>query len=387
MVTVLLVLIYLAFISLGLPDSLLGSAWPVMHQSFGVVVSAAGIESMIVSFGTICSSFFSERLIRRFGTAKVTIVSVFLTAISLIGTYFAPGFFWICILAIPLGLGAGAIDSALNNFVALHYKAKHMSWLHCFWGIGASASPIIMSYFLASSGGWRMGYLSVGIIQAILFIILLGSIPCWKKFERETKTAKEEHSTIKLSKLIQIPGAKATLISFFGYCAVELTVGLWGSTYLVNCKDISADMAAKWVSLYYIGITVGRLLTGFFTMRLSNRCLIRIGQVMSGMGILMIFLPLPHTVLVISFMCIGLGFAPIFPCMLHETPNRFGKELSQSIMGIQMACAYVGSTFMPPLFGKLGQMFGMQLFPYFVCALIVLMVVSSEHINAITNEN
>lgn len=388
MITVLLVIIYIAFISLGLPDAILGSAWPMIHQDLNVPISYAGVVTMIVAGGTIVSSLFSGKFIRKFGTGKVTAFSVFLTATALLGIYFSPSFIWICLLGIPLGLGAGAVDSALNNFVALHYEAKHMNWLHCFWGIGATSGPFIMSMYLLKENGWRMGYLVIGIIQAVLVVCLFISLPLWKKFEvKSDEDEKSQSNEVKVSTLIRLPGAKPALISFFCYCAAELTTGLWASSFLVVNNGLSAELAAKWVSLYYLGITVGRFLSGFITIKLSNKQMIRVGQVICIIGALLLMVPVFKNIQLVGLILIGLGCAPIYPAMLHETPNRFGKQLSQGIMGIQMATAYVGSTFVPPMFGALSQISGFSILPYFLLVLIIAMLVSSEIVSKVCKNN
>ncbi len=386
MATILLVIIYISFISLGLPDSLLGSAWPIIHRDLSVSLSSAGIISMTITGGTIVSSFLSSSIIRRFGTGKVTAVSVLMTAMALFGFFMGHSFYWLCVMAVPLGLGAGAVDSALNNFVALNFKAKHMSWLHCFWGVGATAGPIIMSLFLADVGGWRKGYLTISIIQFILVIALFVSLPIWSKFQVPKDQEEQSTETAQTSKLLRIKGVKAALLAFFCYCAVEMTAGLWGSTYLVQYKGISADKAAQWISLYYLGITLGRLVSGFLTMKLNNKALIKIGQVISFIGALLLIV-LPTGYQLLGFMLLGFGCAPIYPSMLHETPRRFGREVSQSMMGIQMACAYIGSTVMPPVFGVLAEKIGPYLLPYFLIILIVMMIISSELINRISESN
>lgn len=378
MATFLLIIIYISFISLGLPDSILGSAWPQIHSSIGVSLSLAGVLSMIVSSGTIISSLFSEKLIRRFGTGKVTAISVFMTAVALFGYYLSPHFVWLCIFAIPLGLGAGSVDSALNNFVALHYEAKHMSWLHCFWGIGATAGPIIMSLYLGKSKGWRNGYLTIAIIQFCLVVVLFAALPLWKTFQQKHEEASEAAQSISIISLLKIKGAKPTLTAFFCYCAVESTCGLWGSSYFVQYKNISIENAAKWISFFYFGITLGRLLSGFLTYKLSSKNIIRSGQITCFTGTVVLLLPFATYFQLCGIILIGLGCAPIFPSMLHETPNRFGKELSQAIMGIQMACAYIGATVMPPLFGLLAEKINIQLYPYYLMILVVIMIVFSE---------
>ena len=383
MLTLLLIIIYISFISLGLPDAILGSAWPIMHQNLNVPVSYAGVATMITSGGTIISSFFSEKLIRKFGTGKVTTFSVLLTALGLLGVYLSPSFIWICLLAIPLGIGAGSVDSALNNFVALHYKAIHMNWLHSFWGIGATTGPFIMSIFLLKENGWRLGYATIGSIQAILVVCLFLSLPLWKKFETDNSEKISNNESVKVSNLIKLPGAKPALVSFFCYCAVELTTGLWVSSYLVLINGFSAEKAAKWVSLYYLGITIGRFLAGFISIKLNNKQMIRVGQAICITGGILLSITYSSNIQLIGLICIGLGCAPIYPAMLHDTPNRFGKELSQGIMGIQMATAYVGSTFMPPLFGAISKIIGFEILPYFLLILMILMLVMTERVNKV----
>lgn len=355
----------------------------MIHQDLNVPVSYAGIITMIISCGTIISSLFSEKLIRKLGTGKVTAFSVILTAIGLLGIFLSPNFIWICLLAIPLGIGAGSVDSALNNFVALHYKAIHMNWLHSFWGVGATTGPLIMSVFLLKENGWRLGYATIGSMQAVLVICLFLSIPLWKKFEVANSEKISANEGIKVSKLIKLPGAKPALVSFFSYCAVELTTGLWISSYLVIINGFSAEKAAKWVSLYYLGITVGRFLAGFISIKLNNKQMIRIGQIICISGGILLSITYSSNIQLIGLICIGLGCAPIYPAMLHDTPNRFGKELSQGIMGIQMATAYVGSTFMPPLFGALSKLIGFEILPYFLLVLILLMIITTERVNKI----
>jgi fucose permease len=383
MANLLLVIIYLAFISLGLPDAVLGSAWPVIHENLNVSVSSVGIMTMIISGGTIISSLFSQKVIKVFGTGKVTMVSVAMTAIGLIGISVTPSYLGMCILAIPLGLGAGSVDSALNNFVALHYEAKHMNWLHCFWGIGATAGPFLMSMFLLRENGWRTGYSTIGTIQAILVIALITTLPIWKKFEKNEDVTEAEKRNTSIIALLKLKGAKPALLAFFCYCSVEATTGLWGSSFLVISKGISAEKAAKWVSLYYLGITMGRFLAGFIAMKFNNKKMIRLGQIISFCGAITLVIPFSVYFQMVGLIFIGLGCAPIYPAMLHETPNRFGSEMSQGIMGIQMATAYVGSTFMPPLFGIIGKHMAFNLLPFFLVAIVIIMIVSTERVNQI----
>ena len=382
MFTGLLVMIYVSFISLGLPDSLLGSAWPAMSADLAAPLSYAGIISMIIAGGTILSSFLSYRIIRRFGTGLVTALSVLMTALALLGFALSPGFWWLCIMAVPLGLGAGSVDTALNNFVALHYKARHMNWLHCFWGLGATAGPVIMSMFLLKDSGWKLGYGTIGIVQAILVAALFASLPLWKKAAAQSSDTSSEkmESRMPMKEVLKISGVKPALMTFFFYCALECTAGLWGSSYLVVAKGISAEAAAQWISLFYLGITVGRFVSGFVSLKLNNKKMIRIGLFIIGAGLIFIFLSFGGF-LQFGFMLLGLGCAPVFPAMLHETPDRFGKSLSQTLIGLQMGCAYIGATFMPPLFGAIAQVVNISLFPYYLLAALVFMVLSAENTN------
>ncbi|MFS0820868.1 MFS transporter [Bacillus sp. 1P02SD] len=396
MTLLLLIIIYLAFISLGLPDSLLGAAWPVMQLDLGAPLETAGFLFMTIAGGTIISSLISGKVLKRYGTGKVTFVSVLMTACALLGFHFAPSIGWLVVCAIPLGLGAGAVDAGLNDYVATHYKAHHMSWLHCFWGVGATLGPIIMAQFIAEGNFWRNGYFVISSIQFALVIILLFTLPLWSKvnnnrniaFNEDLEPTKDASSDVVLNdvKPLRIKGVKLALASFLFYCGVEATVGLWGSSFLVNVKELSPAIAAKWVSLYYVGITVGRLITGFVTFKMTNRTLIRAGQIIALTGAIILFLPLPTIFSLVGFIVIGLGLAPIFPCMLHETPARFGKKHSQTIMGYQMAVAYTGTTFMPPLLGFIASHSTIGILPICVVLYVAAMLLSSEKLNGILKQ-
>ncbi|MDR1956077.1 MAG: MFS transporter [Treponema sp.] len=374
---ILLIIIYLSFISLGLPDSILGSAWPAMYGTLSVPLHYAGFISMIIAGGTVISSIFSERIIRRFGTGIVTASSVFMTAVALMGFSFSHYFLLLCFCAIPLGLGAGSVDAALNNYIALHYKAKHMNWLHCFWGIGASIGPFIISTFLIIHNSWNLGYRTIGIIQSFLVIILCIALPLWGKNEFEKTNAPEKkYKSLKIAALLKITGVKHMLIIFFCYCTIESITGLWGSSYLVTIRTIPAEIAARWIALYYIGITAGRFVSGFLSMRLNNWYMIRLGHCLIACGITIVLVPfLGNTMVLPGFFIIGLGCAPIFPALLHETPENFGKEYAQAIMGIQMASAYIGTTVMPPLFGKIASYSGFSIFPVFIGIVLVIKII------------
>lgn len=368
-----LALIYLAFISLGLPDSLLGSSWPIMNMDFGVPIGNAGFVSIIVSGGTIVSSLFSHKLIKRFGTGRITLVSVSMTAFALLGYSLSPSFLWLLAFAIPMGLGAGAVDSGLNEFVAEHYEAKHMNWLHCFWGVGAMLGPILMSTLIHNGHHWRSGYLSISIIQFILILLLLFSLPMWKKYEKpESQHTEESGKEIKAKHGLLAPlRAKGTIfamLTFFLYISIESTMMLWGSSYLVNTRNILPENAAGWVSLFFLGITAGRMLSGFISIKFSNEALIRMGTILIIIGLILMLLPLPVPFTIGSFVIIGLGLAPVFPSMLHQTPVYFGKEHAQAAMGLQMAFSYSATTLIPPLLGQLFSLTSFSLMPYVLLA-------------------
>lgn len=381
MTTLLLIIIYIAFISLGLPDSMIGAAWPTIRTDLSLPMAGAGLISMIIYGGTIISSIMSGKLIQKFGTGKLTLISVFMTAMALLGFSFSQNYVWLCLVAIPLGLGAGAVDAALNNFVALHFSARHMSWLHCFWGIGATAGPLIMSVAISQNGLWQKGYLTVAIVQICLVVILLVSLPLWRLFHvnvQEDTIIENENQHV-----FRLPGIRPALLSFFCYCALEITAGLWGASYLVQSKGVSADVAAGWIAIYYLGITIGRFINGFITAKWSNPALIRGGQFIIGIGAVLLLISNYTYINLIGLTLIGMGCAPIYPSMLHETPIRFGKNNSSKLMGVQMAFAYIGSTTVPPAIGILLGVIGIQYYPVFILVLLIVMIVSSEKINKI----
>ncbi len=374
--TLFLLLIYLTFISLGLPDSLLGAGWPVMHIQMDVQSSLAGLASMITAGGTIFSSFMSGRLIRRFGTGTVTTVSVALTAGALIGIAFAPSFLWLCLLAVPLGLGAGAVDAALNGFVAQHFKAHHMNWLHAFWGVGATGGPLVLSVFLAN-GNWRGGYRTVGLFQCSVLLILLIALPLWKKFVGSGGNAAPEAKRTVLSarQIFTLPGIWGALLFFFCYCVVEGGTGLWAASYLVNVRGFAAETAARGTSLFFAGITAGRFISGFVSMKLSARTMIRSGIGLAALGFALCAFA-PWEPLAVSGLALaGTGMAPLYPSMIHETPRHFGDEASQSVIGFQMGFAYTGSTFVPPLLGIIAGRVGFGFLPYILLGIMILTLV------------
>lgn len=384
MCSFMLVIIYIAFISLGLPDSLLGSGWPVIHSDLSVPLSYAGIVSMLISGGTIASSLMSDRLTRKLGTGRVTAVSVLFTAAALFGFSVSDKFVMLCLWAIPYGLGAGAIDAALNNYVALHYSSRHMSWLHCFWGVGTIVSPYVMSYFLTQGGNWQGGYRCVSFIQIAITILLFVTLPLWKKVNKTADSEEVAPNPLSLGQALSIKGVKPLLTGFYAYCAAEATVMLWASSYLVSVKGISAETAAAFASLFFIGITAGRFISGIFSEKVGDRTLILVGAAVITFGIVLILLPLKTSALSLTgLIVIGLGCAPIYPSIIHSTPYNFGKENSQSIIGIQMASAYVGSTFMPPVFGLIANHISIKLFPVYLTVFVALMLAMTESVNRI----
>ena len=379
MATLLICIIYVTFISLGLPDSLLGSAWPVMRLELGAAIDFAGVISMIIAGSTIISSLLSDRMNWRFGTGKVCAVSVGLTAVALMGFSLSGSLWQLCLWAIPYGLGAGAIDAALNDYVALHYSARHMSWLHCFWGVGASISPYVMGWFLTSGGNWRGGYRTISIVQFILTLGLFLSLSVWRINQGQAKDAKRT-APVPLKKAICIPGVWCVLLAFFGYCACETTAGLWASSYLVESRGVNPETAADFASLFYLGITFGRFLNGFIADRMGDRRMIRIGAAVILAGCAMIALPLKLCALA-GLVVVGFGCAPVYPSIIHLTPANFGAENSQAIIGIQMASAYAGSTLMPPVFGLLARHVSMGLFPLYLGVFTLVLVVMTEKMN------
>lgn len=373
MVNLLLAIIYLSFISLGLPDALLGSAWPSMYKEFNVAISYAGIISMIISIGTIISSLQSDRLTKKFGAGKITAFSVAATAIALIGFSITHSYWMLCIWSIPYGLGAGSVDASLNNYVALHYESKHMSWLHCMWGIGATIGPYIMGYAITNNN-WNAGYRYISIIQIVLTAILFFSLPLWNKNDEENKE-KISTKVLSLKEIINIPGTKEIMICFFCYCAIESTTGLWASSYLNIYKGVDIKTAASFGSLFYIGITVGRAISGFITMKLNDNQMIILGESLILIGIILMIIPAVNIVSLIGFIIIGLGCAPIYPSIIHSTPYNFGAENSQAIIGVQMASAYVGTSIMPPLFGYIANHISIYLLPFYLVIILILMFI------------
>lgn len=387
MASLLIALIYLAFISLGLPDSLLGAGWPVMHADLGVSLSHMGFVSMTISGCTIISSLLSDKVTRRFGTHIVTVTSVFLTAVALIGFSFSDKFWMLIAFAVPYGLGAGAIDAALNNYVAVHFAPRHMSWLHCFWGVGTIISPYIMSYALTNST-WNNGYRIVSFIQFGIALVLLCTLPVWKINKEKSADVSDATESIGLAGALRIKGVPQLLIGFFAYCAAEATTTLWASTYLVEVRGIGEELAASFGALFYIGLTAGRFLGGFVMNKLGDRRMIRIGTAVLLSGVVCVLLPIGSDIASLAgFVVMGFGCAPIYPCIIHSTPYNFGADKSGAIIGIQMASAYVGSTFIPPIFGVLGKFLGLGILPIYLVVLFVLMIIMTERTYEITRSS
>ena len=371
--TALLMMIYLSFISLGLPDSMLGSAWPAMNVSLNAPLWGAGLVQMLISFCTIISSLNSAKLIRRFGTGKLTAISVATTALALLGFSLAKNYAFLLLMAVPLGLGAGAVDAGLNNYVALHCEAKHMSWLHCFWGVGTIIGPMILSAVLRVGGSWATGYRAVGLIQCAVSALLFATLGMWK----HGNIQQEEHGAKALSvwEVLSLPGAKAGMVTFLCYCAVESTLGLWGATYISQVRGVDEATAASFGAMFYIGITVGRAISGFMAMKLLPKQMVRVGQALLALGCIFMMIPAGSTLSGIGLVVCGLGCAPIYPNIIQDTPVNYGTENSQAAIGVQMAFAYVGSTFLPSIFGALAGVGGYGLLPYFAIGICVLMTV------------
>lgn len=373
MLHLLLAVIYLAFISLGLPDGLLGAALPSIYPEQAVPMSYAGIISLIICIGTITSSLASEQLTHKLGVGRVTVLSVAMTAAALFGFSGSNTFWQLCLWAIPYGLGAGSVDATLNNYVALHYSSRHMSWLHCMWGVGASTGPYLMGFLLSGGQHWTTGYRGVGILQIVLTAILLLSLPLWKKSSKE-----ETSSPLPLRKAIQVPGAAEIMVTFFCYCALEQTTALWSASYLGLHAGLSQEMAAAFASMFFLGITAGRAISGFAAMKLNDVQMIRLGMGIICAGIFILLLPIGSGGAMVGLSLVGLGCSPIYPCIMHSTPDNFGVQHSQALMGIQTASAYVGTALMPPLFGLIANHIGISLMGIYLLILLVCMFFAHE---------
>ncbi len=395
MVSLLLPVIYIAFISLGLPDSLLGSAWPVMYADLGAPVAAQSVITTIITVGTIVSSLATAPLMRRLGTGKLTAISVGMTAVSILGFSASTSLWQLCLLAVPYGLGAGSVDASLNNYVALHYGERHMSWLHCCWGIGTSVSPVIMGWALAGPLSWHAGYLTVGIIQSCITALLVFSLPLWKKAGdgaqkddgekpagEKTDLAATPDAAPSYAEVLRLPGAAAAILSFGCYSGFEYVCGLWSSSHLVMARGIAEAQAATMASFFYMGITVGRFLSGIVAPHVGSKNMIRLGQAVAAAGLALFIVGQGETVLSVALALIGLGCAPIYPSIISLTPERFGEKASQSMVSLQMACAYAGSTIMPPLVAWLVSAGGAAFMPWLLAAVLLVMFLLAEAANA-----
>lgn len=386
MFSVLLAIIYISFISLGLPDSLLGSVWPIMSSELSAPLSAMGIISIIISLGTVISSLLSDRLTRRLGTGLVTAISVFATAVGLLGFSIGNSFWILCLFAIPYGLGAGAVDAALNNYVALHYSSRHMSWLHCFWGVGASVGPYIMSLAIALGKGWRGGYGIISVMQIALSLLLFFTLPIWRargKGNEKIEVEASESLPVGIKEVLKIKGVKSILVAFFCYCAIESTAGLWASSYLVDFKGVDKNTATAFASFFYLGITLGRFISGFVADRFGDRRMIRIGTGVLIAGAVLIAIPVSLPIFsLIGLVILGFGAAPIYPSVIHSTPENFGRQNSQALVGLQMASAYVGTLIAPPIFGLIAEHISISLYPFFILAFAIALLLLTERVNS-----
>ena len=385
MVTFLLAIIYLSFISLGLPDALLGAAWPMMYPQYNVPVSWAGIIALVISMGTVVSSLLSDRMTRWLGTAKVTAISTGLTALALLGFSVSSNFWLLLLWAIPYGLGAGSVDASLNNYVAVHYASRHMSWLHCMWGLGASIGPYIMGAALSGGMSWNRGYFIISLLQIALTVGLFLSVPLWKKTGGEDSGATAP-KPLSLGQIVAIPGAKEVMAGFFCYCGLEQTAILWASSYFVMRDGLDVDTAASLASLFFIGITSGRFLSGFVTYKMNDTNMIRLGEAIIVVGVVVMLLPIGVTGTMVGLVLVGLGCAPIYPCIIHSTPAHFGEEHSQALIGVQMASAYVGICILPPLFGVIANHISAGLLPGYLMVTNVVMIAMTEGLNRKTRK-
>jgi fucose permease len=383
MVTLLLVLIYIAFVSLGLPDGLFGAAWPIVREQISLPQEMGGIYSAVVSSATIISSLMASRLIAKLGTGKVLVISVFITAVSLLVfplnvSAIMPVYVYMCIAGFVLGLGAGAVDAALNNYVALHFAARHMSFLHCFWGLGCMVSPIVLSVYLTNGGSWQGTYYTIGIAQFVLAVVLIFSVPMWTKVPIKAEAA-GSGETVHLTnrETLRLPLIKTSALAFFCYCGYEASMILWISSYVNEIDKLTAPIAALFASIFFFGITGGRLISGFLSVKVGMKNLARYGCVLALLGMIVILLPLDETLTGVGIAMVGTGAGPFYPAMMYRTPESFGAAASQSAIGLQMACAYTGSTLVPVLLGVLP----LEIFPLCELVLIIATFALSESLN------
>ena len=377
MATLILLIIFIDFIGLGIPDSLFGPAWPAIYAELALPVSMGSIVSLMNTAGTVISSLSSAYLIKKFGTARVTAFSTVLTAIALLGFSFSNNFIFLCLFSIPLGLGGGAIDSALNNYVALHYKAVHMNFLHCFYGVGVTVSPFFMSLALSDNNNWRGGYRLAFFVQVIIAAITVLSLPLWRRVSKKQYGYEDSpQETVSIFKLAKSRKVRLTWLAFISSCAIECVCGAWGSTYLVETMGMSEENAAKAIMFYYMGMAIGRFLSGILAVRLSSWHIIYMGCGVLALAIFLLFLPLGVVATAAALFLVGVGNGPIFPNLTHLTPHNFGQDISQSVMGSQMAAAYIGIMVFPPLYGIMAQNITPAVFPYYISVFFVALTVS-----------
>ncbi|WP_319417106.1 MFS transporter [Marispirochaeta aestuarii] len=373
--------------SLGLPDSILGVAIPVIQREWGIELSTAGLISMVSISGGIIYSFLSGYITEKIGTSRITFISILMTSLALFGFSVAPSFAWLLLLAVPLGVGGGAVDASLNHYVALHFRAHHMNWLHSFWGIGATLGPLIMSRALEQSGSWQPGARTIAFLQLFMATLILLSLPIWRKHQALVQPqgvpAEGKKETKGSPGVFKLPGIVYALLTMLLYCGVEVGLGLWGSSYLVHVRNFSIEGAASWIAMYYGGITAGRFLSGIISFRLSNVRMIRMGIIIALAGILILLMPLPDALLGLALVLVGLGLSPVFPAMIHEVPARFGREASRKVIGFQMGFAYVGSAYLPPLLGVILQNTGLVLLPFILLGFLTAMFAASERLTCL----
>ena len=375
MATLLLIVIFIDFIGLGIPDSLFGAAWPAINSDFGLPISAANAVTVTMTVCSIISSLMSAKLTEKFSTSKIAAVSTALTAVGLFGFSISKNIYMMFFFTLFLGFGAGAIDAALNNYVAVHYRASHMNFLHCFYGIGVTLSPYLMSLALKNRS-WQTGYHMAFIIQLVISIIAFASLPLWQKNGRLSESSDEKSEKSSFAELIKLPGIKSTWLVFFGSCALEYVGGTWSSSFLVNSRGITVDRAALFVTVYYGGIAFGRFLSGIFSSKLKPQQIILIGTILIIPAIVLVSQPFIPNLIAVGMFLIGLGNGPLYPNMVHLTPIRFGAQRSQAVMGSQMAAAYIGILSMPALTGFLAQKFSTDIFPYCLAVLYGIMLIS-----------
>ncbi len=375
MATLLLIVIFIDFIGLGIPDSLFGAAWPAINRDFGLPISAANAVTVTMTVCSIISSLMSSKLTEKFSTSKIAAVSTALTAVGLFGFSISKNIYMMFFFTLFLGFGAGAIDAVLNNYVAVHYRASHMNFLHCFYGIGVTLSPYLMSLALKNRS-WQSGYHLAFIIQLVISIIAFASLPLWQKNGRLSESSDEKSEKSSFAELIKLPGIKSTWLVFFGSCALEYVSGTWSSSFLVNSRGITVDRAALFVTVYYGGIAFGRFLSGIFSSKLKPQQIILIGTILIIPAIVLVSQPFIPNLIAVGMFLIGLGNGPLYPNMVHLTPIRFGAQRSQAVMGSQMAAAYIGILSMPTLTGFLAQKFSTDIFPYCLAVLYGIMLIS-----------